>query len=169
MLWDETAFQDLLIFFRYEPVICMSIAYLFNFLIALETLFQYISKTLYNLFKLCHDRGNQGRYIQAPLSDFWKHSMGGVKLSFFIVQIGSSSHFNDFYRGFLLVYLEFSRFRRQNQVELQDFAGRITANSSTPPYCCSDSNSVKLLYLSSDIRRNVPIGEEQGETAVFAG
>ena len=90
-------------------------------------------------------------------------------MSFFIVQIGSSSHFNDFYRGFLLVYLEFSRFRRQNEVEFQDFASRITANSSTPPYCCSDSNSVKLLYLSSDKRRNVPIGEEQGETAVFAG
>ena len=95
--------------------------------------------------------------------------MGVVKLSFFIVQIGSFSHFNDFYRGFLLVYLEFSRFRRQNEVEFQDFASRITANSSTPPYCCSDSNSVKLLYLSSDIRRNAPIGEEQGETAVFAG
>ena len=93
--------------------LCMSIAYLFNVFIALETLFQNISKTRHNLFKLCHDRGNQGRYIQAPLSDFWKHSMGGVKLSFFIVQIGGSSHFNDFYRGFLLVYLEFSRFRRQ--------------------------------------------------------
>ena len=150
--------------------LCMSIAYLFNVFIALETLFQNISKTRHNLFKLCRDRGNQGRYIQAPLSDFWKHSMGGVKLSFFIVQIGSFSHFNDFYRGFLLVYLEFSRFRLQN-VEFQDFAFRITANSrsSTSPYCCSDSNSVKLLYLSSDIRRNVPIGEEQGETAVFAG
>ena len=149
--------------------LCMSIAYLFNVFMALETLFQNISKTLHNLFKLCHDRGNQGRYIQAPLRDFWKHSMGVAKLSFFKVQIGSSSHFNDFYRGFLLVYLEFSRFRRQNEVEFQDFASRITANSATPPYCCSDSNSVKLLYLSSDIRRNVPIGEEQGETAVFAG
>ena len=89
-------------------------------------------------------------------------------MSFFIVQIGSFSHFKDFYRGFLLVYLEFSKFRRQN-VEFQDFDGRVTTNSSTPPYCCSDSNSVKLLYLSSNIRRNVPIGEEQGETAVFAG
>ena len=150
--------------------LCMSIAYLFNVFMVLETLFQNISKTLHNLFKLCHDRGKQGRYIQAPLSDFWKRSMGVVKMSFFIVQIGSSSHFNDFYGCFLLVYLEFSRFRRQNHAEFQDFAGRITANSSTPSYCCcSDSNSVKLLYLSSDIRRNVPIGEEQGETAVFAG
>ena len=90
-------------------------------------------------------------------------------MSFFIVHLGSSSYFNDFHRGFLLVYLEFTRFRRQYHVEFQDFAGRITANSSTPPYGCSDSNSVKLLYLSSDVRRNVPIGEEQGETAVFAG
>ena len=43
------------------------------------------------------------------------------------------------------------------------------ANSSTLSYCCSDSNCVKLLYLSS--HQGEPSGEEQGqsETAVFAG
>ena len=166
MLWDETAFQDLIIFFRYEPVMHVDSIFIHCFYGPSNFVSKYFQNAPQFVQTLPWSR--QPREVQAPLSNFWKHPMGVVKLSFFIVQIGSFSHFNDFYRGFLLVYLEFSGFRRQN-VEFQDFAGRITANSSTPPYCCSDSNSVKLLYFSSDIRRNVPIGEEQGETAVFAG
>ena len=49
--WDETAFQGLDIFFRYEQII--SIAYLFEF-----TVFMTQSLSL-NLFELCHNRGNQ--------------------------------------------------------------------------------------------------------------
>ena len=49
------------------------------------------------------------------------------------------------------------------------FSSEFTSNLSTLPYCCSDSNSVKLLYLSSPIRGNVPSSEEQGEMAVFTG
>ena len=94
MLWDETAFQDLIIFFRYEPVMHVDSIFIHCFYGPSNFVSKYFQNAPQFVQTLPWSR--QPREVQAPLSNFWKHPMGVVKLSFFIVQIGSFSHLTIF-------------------------------------------------------------------------